>query len=244
MSDDYKRRQAALIAERVKAADIIITTALIPGRPAPVLRHRGHVKGMKPGSVIVDMAVEQGGNCPLSGNGQDRGQTWREDRRPANLPAMWPRTPARSTPATCSTSSICSSTRRPGAEAQPRGRNHRGLPGVQGGASGRSQGAEREWVAVDPIIINLTVFVLAIFVGYHVVWNVTPALHTPLMSVTNAIAGHHRRRDARRRSGGIDAAAFSAPWRWCSWHQHLRRIPGDPAMLEMFKKKEQGRAGC
>jgi NAD(P) transhydrogenase subunit alpha len=43
--------------------------------------------------------------------------------------------------------------------------------------------------AIDPFVINLTVFVLAIFVGYHVVWNVTPALHTPLMSVTNAISG-------------------------------------------------------
>ena len=44
-------------------------------------------------------------------------------------------------------------------------------------------------VAVDPLVTNLTVFVLAVFVGYHVVWNVTPALHTPLMSVTNAISG-------------------------------------------------------
>ena len=66
MSDDYKQRQAALIAERAKAADIVITTALIPGRPAPVLVPEETVKGMKPGSVIVDLAVEQGGNCPLS----------------------------------------------------------------------------------------------------------------------------------------------------------------------------------
>ena len=66
MSDDYKRRQAALIAERAKAADIVITTALIPGRPAPVLLPEETVKGMKPGSVIVDLAVRQGGNCPLS----------------------------------------------------------------------------------------------------------------------------------------------------------------------------------
>jgi NAD(P) transhydrogenase subunit alpha len=66
MSDDYKRRQAALIDERAKAADIIVTTALIPGRPAPVLVREETVRGMKPGSVIVDLAVEQGGNCPLS----------------------------------------------------------------------------------------------------------------------------------------------------------------------------------
>jgi NAD(P) transhydrogenase subunit alpha len=66
MSDDYKRRQAALIAERAKAADIVITTALIPGRPAPLLVTEETIKAMKPGAVIVDMAVRQGGNCALS----------------------------------------------------------------------------------------------------------------------------------------------------------------------------------
>jgi NAD(P) transhydrogenase subunit alpha len=66
MSEDYKRRQAALIDERARAADIVITTALIPGRPAPVLVREETVRGMKPGAVIVDLAVEQGGNCPLS----------------------------------------------------------------------------------------------------------------------------------------------------------------------------------
>jgi NAD(P) transhydrogenase subunit alpha len=66
MGDDYKKRQALLIAERIKQADIVITTALIPGRPAPVLVTEEMVKTMKPGSVIVDMAAEQGGNCPLT----------------------------------------------------------------------------------------------------------------------------------------------------------------------------------
>jgi proton-translocating NAD(P)+ transhydrogenase subunit alpha len=66
MSDDYKRRQAALIAERAQAADIVITTALVPGRPAPVLLTEETVSGMKPGSVVLDMAVTQGGNCTLS----------------------------------------------------------------------------------------------------------------------------------------------------------------------------------
>ena len=66
MSEDYKQRQAALIAERARAADIVITTALIPGRPAPLLITEETVKGMKSGSVIVDMAVKQGGNCALS----------------------------------------------------------------------------------------------------------------------------------------------------------------------------------
>ena len=66
MGEDYRKRQAALVAERIKQADIVVTTALIPGRPAPVLVSEDMVKSMKPGSVIVDMAVEQGGNCPLS----------------------------------------------------------------------------------------------------------------------------------------------------------------------------------
>ncbi|ALQ50228.1 Re/Si-specific NAD(P)(+) transhydrogenase subunit alpha [Nitrosomonas ureae] len=66
MSDDYKRRQGELVHERAISADIIITTALIPGRPAPVLIKEETVQAMKQGSVIVDMAVEAGGNCPLS----------------------------------------------------------------------------------------------------------------------------------------------------------------------------------
>ena len=66
MSDAYKAKQAALIAETIKTQDMIITTALIPGKPAPVLVTEDMVKTMKPGSVIVDLAVEQGGNCPLS----------------------------------------------------------------------------------------------------------------------------------------------------------------------------------
>jgi NAD(P) transhydrogenase subunit alpha len=66
MPADWMRRQAELVHERAKLADIIITTALIPGRPAPVLISEDTVKAMKPGSVIVDLAVSQGGNCPLS----------------------------------------------------------------------------------------------------------------------------------------------------------------------------------
>jgi NAD(P) transhydrogenase subunit alpha len=66
MPADWMRRQAELVHERAKLADIIITTALIPGRKAPVLISEETVQAMKPGSVIVDMAVEQGGNCPLT----------------------------------------------------------------------------------------------------------------------------------------------------------------------------------
>ncbi len=66
LSAEDKAKQAALVAEHVKTQDIVITTALIPGRPAPTLITQEMVESMKPGSVIVDLAVERGGNCPLS----------------------------------------------------------------------------------------------------------------------------------------------------------------------------------
>jgi NAD(P) transhydrogenase subunit alpha len=71
MSDDYKRRQAELIASRVGEADAIITTALIPGRPAPKLITAEMIKTMRPGSVIVDMAAEMGGNTELTEAGKE-----------------------------------------------------------------------------------------------------------------------------------------------------------------------------
>jgi len=70
MPASWMQRQATLVAERCKQADIVITTALIPGRPAPVLIQPDTVAAMRPGSVIVDLAVERGGNCPLSVAGQ------------------------------------------------------------------------------------------------------------------------------------------------------------------------------
>lgn len=70
MSDDFKQRQAALIAETVKKQDIVICTALIPGRKAPTLVNDEMVYSMKPGSIVVDLAVEQGGNCTLSKAGE------------------------------------------------------------------------------------------------------------------------------------------------------------------------------
>ena len=66
MSDEYQKKQAELVASHIEKQDIVVTTALIPGRPAPVLVSEDMVKTMRPGSVIVDMAVSQGGNCPLS----------------------------------------------------------------------------------------------------------------------------------------------------------------------------------
>ena len=70
MSEDYRRRQAELVSTHLAKQDIVITTALIPGRPAPVLVTEEMVASMRPGSIIVDLAVEQGGNCPLSRPGE------------------------------------------------------------------------------------------------------------------------------------------------------------------------------
>ena len=87
MSKEYQAKQAALIAETIAKQDIVITTALIPGRPAPVLVTEDMVRTMKPGSVILDMAVEQGGNCPLSEFGKTVVKHGVNIIGPANLPA-------------------------------------------------------------------------------------------------------------------------------------------------------------
>ena len=70
MSEDYKEKQAALVAEHVKTQDIVITTALIPGRPAPKLISKAMIESMRPGSIIVDLAVERGGNAELAKAGE------------------------------------------------------------------------------------------------------------------------------------------------------------------------------
>ncbi|MNK98280.1 NAD(P) transhydrogenase subunit alpha part 1 [compost metagenome] len=88
MPADWMRRQAELVHERAKQADIIITTALIPGRQAPVLLREETVQQMKPGSVVVDLAVEQGGNCPLSELGKTVTKYGVTIIGEANLPAM------------------------------------------------------------------------------------------------------------------------------------------------------------
>ena len=90
MPEAWMKRQAAAVAERVKQADIVITTALIPGRKAPILVTEEMVAAMKPGSVIVDMAVEQGGNCPLSEPNKIVEKYGVQIVGATNLPAMVP----------------------------------------------------------------------------------------------------------------------------------------------------------
>ena len=106
MSDAYKAKQAALVATHIAKQDIVVTTALIPGRPAPRLISADMVKSMRAGSVIVDLAVERGGNCELSQAGRARGHRQRRARSSA-IPTsrVSPRPPRRSTRAISTPSS-------------------------------------------------------------------------------------------------------------------------------------------
>ena len=106
MSAEYQKKQAELVANHIKGQDIVITTALIPGRPAPKLISTAMVESMKPGSVIVDLAAERGGNCELTQARQDGRAQGRVDRRAdSTWPARCRSTPRASTPRTCSPSS-------------------------------------------------------------------------------------------------------------------------------------------
>ena len=144
---------------------------------------------MKPGSVIVDLAVEQGGNCPLTELDKSSSSTacTSSALEPAGAGGRRRERPVRAQSAEFLDLMVDPTDRR--AQDRPRGRDHRGDARVHR-RRGQPQAARRHSHdrSLDPTVVNLTVFVLAVFVGYHVVWNVTPALHTPLMSVTNAIS--------------------------------------------------------
>jgi NAD(P) transhydrogenase subunit alpha len=241
MSEGFQQAQRAMYAEQAKDADIIITTALIPGKPAPKLITAEMVASMKPGSVIVDMAAEQGGNCELTEPGRvvvKHGVTLigytdlasRLARQSSTLYATnllrlteelcksrdgvinvdmeddairgltvikegsitWPPPPPK-LPAVPPPAAKPAAAAAPAA-AKKSGHGH----GAGEPASGKSlavvfgAGALLFWLvgayAPASFLSHFTVFVLACFVGYMVIWNVTPSLHTPLMSVTNAIS--------------------------------------------------------
>ena len=200
MSKEYQAKQAALVAEHIKKQDIVITTALIPGRPAPRLISADMVRSMRPGSVIVDLAVERGGNVEGAKPGKVDRRQRRQDRRPSQRggaarrvrieplcpqPVRVPRDPDRQEDQGARRQ--LGRRDRQGDRAHPRRRRRpsefqaekRGL---------RESDMDHLATAVDPFVFRFSIFVLAVFVGYYVVWSVTPALHTPLMSVTNAIS--------------------------------------------------------
>ncbi len=238
MSEGFQKAQREMYAKQAQDADIIITTALIPGKPAPKLITADMVRSMKPGSVIVDLAAEQGGNCELTEPGKavvKHGVTLigytdlpsRLARQSSTLYATnlfrlaeelcktkdgvidvnmedeairgltvvkegsitWP-PPAPKPPA-----APPAAAKKPAAiPAAPKGHGHRGgapMP-VKATVLFFLVGAALFWFigayAPPAFMQHFTVFVLACFIGYMVIWNVTPALHTPLMSVTNAIS--------------------------------------------------------
>jgi NAD(P) transhydrogenase subunit alpha len=231
MSAEFIAAEMALFKEQARQVDIIVTTALIPGKPAPRLLTAEIVHEMHAGSVIVDLAAEAGGNCEYTKPGQvvvENGVTiigymdlpsrlaptasqlygtnlchllsdvggaknWRinlEDEvvRGALVAhegkIMWP-PPRRDAPAPAASAQPAPAAA--AVHAKPKQGSGLGTPLVLlvGGALLVALGL----VAPAAFVAHLTVFVLACFIGWQVVWNVTPALHTPLMSVTNAISG-------------------------------------------------------
>jgi len=238
MSEGFQQAQREMYARQAKEVDIIITTALIPGKPAPKLITAEMVRSMKPGSVIVDMAAEQGGNCELTEPGQSvvrHGVTIvgytdlasRLSKQSSTLystnlfrlaeelcktkdgvinvnmeddairgltvvkqgaitwPAPAPKLPAApvaaAKPATAPTAKKAHGH---GAPSEPMAGHKLAIMFGVAAALFWFVGAN----APAAFLAHFTVFVLACFVGYMVVWNVKPALHTPLMSVTNAIS--------------------------------------------------------
>ncbi len=235
MSEGFQQAQRAMYAEQAKDADIIITTALIPGKPAPKLITAEMVKTMKPGSVIVDMAAEQGGNCELTEPGQAVvkhgvtivGYTDLVSRMARQASTLYSNNLLRLTEELCKTKdgvinvnmeddAIRGLTvvkegsvtwpppplklpapppaKSAAALTAPKAHGH----GAGAPMSAKSLAAVFGVSAVLFLLVGLyapasflahfTVFVLACFIGYMVVWNVAPSLHTPLMSVTNAIS--------------------------------------------------------
>jgi len=236
MSEGFQQAQREMYAKQSKDADIIITTALIPGKPAPKLITADMVKSMKPGSVIVDMAAEQGGNCELTEPGEAVvkygvtiiGYTDLASRLAKQSSTLYSNNLLRLTEELCKTKDgvinvnmeddairgltvikdgevtwpappikLPAPPPKPAVAAAPaaaKGHGHGG--GEPMSAKGLAVvfgiGALAFLLvglyAPATFLAHFTVFVLACFVGYMVIWNVTPSLHTPLMSVTNAIS--------------------------------------------------------
>ena len=180
MGEERAARQRELLTPYVGAADAVITTAAVPGRPAPLLVTTPMVEAMRPGSVVVDLAAESGGNCELSVAGQDVEHRGVLVHGMADVPSSMPvhasqlLLPERREPA------AADDRRRPG-RAGLRRRGPRGLlrhPTRDAGGPRMTDGTTL-----------LTFFVLAVFVGFEVVSKVSSVLHTPLMSGANAIHG-------------------------------------------------------
>jgi len=230
MSKEFIDAEMALFREQAKEVDIIVTTALIPGRPAPKLIMADMVHSMKDGSVVVDLAAEQGGNCELTkaeevvktANGVSIiGYTDLPSRMAAQSSQLYATnlrhlltdmTPEKDgnivndfEDEVVRGATVCKggettypppapklSAAPPKAEPAPAPVIVEEKPSIMGPIIGMVAGGLALLglgaVAPESFMNHFTVFVLACFVGYMVIWNVSPALHTPLMSVTNAIS--------------------------------------------------------
>lgn len=237
MSQAFIDAEMALFREQAEDVDIIITTALIPGRPAPELILTDMIESMKPGSVLVDLAAEQGGNCKLTkanevikhGDVTLIGYTDLPSRLAAQSSQLygtnlrhllddltpdkdgvinvnmedevirgatvikegeitWPPPPpklsAAPKPTVAAAAPDAASLKKAADDAKPSG-----LKSMMILALGALCMLAIGRVAPADFMSHFTVFVLACFIGYQVIWNVSPSLHTPLMSVTNAISG-------------------------------------------------------
>ncbi|MGF1479433.1 MAG: Re/Si-specific NAD(P)(+) transhydrogenase subunit alpha [Cyanophyceae cyanobacterium] len=231
MSKEFIEAEMALFAQQAQEVDIIITTAQIPGKKAPVLITEEMVASMKEGSVVVDLAAEQGGNCAVTKPGEicsyrgvtivgltdlpsrmasqssqlygtnlwhllkDMGgaQEYKVDLEDevvrgalvlhegeVKWPPPQPKTASQPAPKTQSPQPVTQKVSKPGS-----GGLSRAVWPLLAGLALVGIGL----YAPTSFLSHLTVFVLACFVGWQVIWNVAPALHTPLMSVTNAISG-------------------------------------------------------
>jgi NAD(P) transhydrogenase subunit alpha len=242
MSEGFQQAQRAMYAQQAKDADIIITTALIPGKPAPKLITAEMVRSMRPGSVIVDMAAEQGGNCELTEPGQAVvkhgvtiiGYTDLVSRLAKQSSTLYSTNLLRLIEELCKRQAVkgdgtidvnmdddairgltvvkegnitwpppppkvsaAPPPAKPAAAPLPAkksGHGHGGGEPMSGSSMSLLFGLGALFFvlvgafAPASFLAHFTVFALACFVGYMVIWNVTPALHTPLMSVTNAIS--------------------------------------------------------
>lgn len=236
MSEGFQQAQREMYARQAREADIIITTALIPGKPAPKLITAEMVRSMKPGSVIVDMAAEQGGNCELTDPGQVVvkhgvtivGYTDLASRLAKQSSTLYSTNLLRLAEELCKTKdgtinvnmeddairgltvvkegnitwpppppklpAVAPKAKTAAPVAAPKGHGHGSSEPMSGKSLAIVFGVGAllfllvGMYAPASFLSHFTVFVLACFVGYMVIWNVTPSLHTPLMSVTNAIS--------------------------------------------------------
>ena len=232
MGDDYKVREAALYAEQAQDVDIVITTALIPGRPAPRIITAAMVASMKAGSVIVDMAAANGGN--VEGTVKDQaivtdngvtiiGYTDLAGRLPATASQLYGTnlvnllkllTPEKDGQLTLNFEDVvqrsvtvvrdgettwpppqvqvsAAPVAAAAAPVEPKPAKEPMTPGRRLGITFVAAAVLFALIALSPaaLQVHLTVFALAIVIGYYVIGHVHHALHTPLMSVTNAISG-------------------------------------------------------